>query len=66
MIKAKNIIMKERTWTKRVAQRDVTNAQNFSYSLKVNEFAALTNSESVSWYTGYRRNNVWSGLKHSH
>ena len=25
------------------------NAQNLSYSLKVNEFVALTTSESVSW-----------------
>ena len=32
----------------------------------VNEFAALGTSESVSWYTGYKRNNVWSGLKHSY
>ena len=35
----------------------------------VNEFAALTNSEYVSWYTGDEHNecvpnNVWNGLKH--
>ena len=28
MIKAKNIIMKERTWVNRVAQRDVTNVKH--------------------------------------
>ena len=36
-----------------------TNAQNLSYSLKVTEFAALTVSELVSWYTGYKPNNVY-------
>merc|ERR1712107_514787 len=41
-----------------------TNAQNLSYRLKVNEFADLTTSEFVSQYTGYKPNNVWSGLKH--
>ena len=35
-----------------------TNAQNLSYSLKVNECAALSISELVSRYTGYRPNNV--------
>ena len=44
-------------------------SKNLSYSLKVNEFAALTTrsdeTESVSWYTGYKPNNVWSDLKHS-
>ena len=65
MIKGRNIIMRERTWINLVAQRDVTNAQNLSYSFKVNEITALTTSESVSRYTGYKRNNVWSGLKHS-
>ena len=33
--------------------------------IAVNEFADLTNSEFVSRYTGYKPNNVWSGLKHS-
>ena len=41
-----------------------TNAQNISYSLKVNEFAALTISEVLSRYTGYKLKHVWSGLKH--
>ena len=41
-------------------------SKNLSYSLKVNEFAALTTSESVSQYTGYNPNNVWSGLKSTH
>merc|ERR1711991_525744 len=41
-----------------------TNAQNLSYRLKVNEFADLTTSEFVSQYTGYKPQNVWSGLKH--
>ena len=36
-----------------------------SYSLKVKEFVALTTSQSVSQYTWYKANNVWSGLKHS-
>ena len=35
----------------------------------MNEFAALTTrsdeTESVSWYTGCKPNNVWSGMKHS-
>merc|ERR1712136_224941 len=31
---------------------------------KVNEFADLTTSEFVSQYTGYKPQNVWSGLKH--
>ena len=35
-----------------------TNAQNLSYSLKVNEFAALTTRKSVSRYTGYKHNDV--------
>ena len=39
-------------------------SKNLSYSLKVNEFAALTISEFVSQYNGYKPNNVWSGLKH--
>ena len=43
--------------------------ENLSYSLKVNEFAALTISELVSRYTGEKvqqcvPNNVSSGLKH--
>ena len=37
-------------------------SKNLSYSLKVNEFAALTTrsdeTESVSQYNGYKRNNV--------
>ena len=41
-----------------------TDAQNLSYRLKVNEFADFTTSEFVSQYTGYKPNNVWSGLKH--
>merc|ERR1712227_541260 len=41
-----------------------TNAQNLTYRLKVNEFADLTTSEFVSQYTGYKPQNVWSGLKH--
>ena len=40
------------------------NAQNLSYILKVNEFVALTNSEFMSRYTGYKSDNVWNGLKH--
>ena len=40
-------------------------SKKLSCSLKVNEFAALTTSESVSRYIGYKSNNVWSGLKHS-
>ena len=40
-----------------------TNVQNLSYSLKVNEFLALTTSKSMSRYTGYKSNNVWNGLK---
>ena len=32
----------------------------------VNEFADLTTSEFVSQYTGYKPNNVWSGLKSTH
>ena len=39
-------------------------SKNLSYSLKVNEFAALTTSEFVSYYNGYKPNNVWSDLKH--
>ena len=35
-----------------------TNAQNLSYSLKVNEFTALTTSESVSQYSGHKHNDV--------
>merc|ERR1711991_17214 len=35
-----------------------------TYRLKVNKFADLTTSEFVSQYTGYKPNNVWSGLKH--
>jgi len=41
-----------------------TNARNLSFSLKVTEFADLQNSEFVSQYTGFKPNNVWSGLKH--
>ena len=41
-----------------------TNAQNISYSFGVNEFAALTICELMSWSTGYKLNHVWSGLKH--
>ena len=46
-----------------------TNAQNLSYRLKVNEFTALTTSESVSGCSGHKHkrfepNNVWSDLKH--
>ena len=29
-------------------------------------FDDLTTSEFVSWYTGYKPNNVWSGLKSTH
>ena len=32
----------------------------------MNEFADLTTSEFVPRYTGYKRNNVWSGLKSTH
>ena len=35
-----------------------TNAQNPSYKLKVNEFAALTTRESVSRCTAYKHNDV--------
>ena len=41
-------------------------SKNLSNSLKLNESAALTTrsdeTESVSRYTGYKPNNVWSGL----
>ena len=30
----------------------------------VNEFASLTNSDSMSQYIEYEANNVWNGLKH--
>ena len=39
-----------------------TNAQNLSYMLEVN--ANLTTCEFVSWYAGYKPNDVWSGLDH--
>ena len=39
-----------------------TNVQNASYSLKVNEFAALSINELVSRYTGYKPNNVCSTM----
>ena len=39
-------------------------AQDHSYRLKVNKSTELTTSEYVSQYTGYKLNNVWSGLKH--
>ena len=42
-----------------------TNARSVSHRSKVNEFASLTTSEFVSQHTGHKRNNVWSGLKHS-
>ena len=40
-------------------------SKNLSYSLKVNEFAALTTSEFISQYNGCKSNNGWSGLEHS-
>ena len=33
-------------------------SKNLSYSLKVNEFAALTTRESVSRYSGHKHNDV--------
>ena len=36
-----------------------TDAQNLSYSLKEKQFAALTVSELVSQYSGYKPNNVY-------
>ena len=47
-----------------VSHREERRQKNLSYSLKVNEFVALTTSESISRYTGYKPNNVWSDLKH--
>ena len=41
-----------------------TNAQNFSYRLKMSESADLTTCELVSRHTGYKPNNALSGMKH--
>ena len=41
-----------------------TNAQNFSYRLKVNEYADSTTCEFVSKCTGKNSNNMLSGLRH--
>ena len=52
--------------TKEMSRMECGHPGNFltvSYRLKVNEFAALTTSESMSRYTRLKPNNVWSDLK---